>query len=135
VKARKAESLWRKIMRVLNLEDNALKHTKIERVVRSCGVTDLAWARNFEDGMEMLDESVDLIITDMQFPMQRGAEDNPEAGERVIEEVRKRGLSTRVIVCSSVKYRIPEADGCVWYSDLSEWQQELKKLILSPKSN
>jgi CheY-like chemotaxis protein len=123
-----------KEMRILNLEDNSMKHSKIERVVKSCGVTDLAWARNFEDGMELLDETVDLIITDMQFPMQRGEADDPEAGEKVIEAVKKRGLSTRVVVCSSVKYRIAEADGCVWYSDRSDWQQELRELILSPKA-
>jgi DNA-binding response OmpR family regulator len=121
-------------MRIINLEDNAMKHTKIERVIKSCGITDTVWARNFEDGMEILDESVDLIITDMQFPMRRGENDDTEAGEKVIEEVKKQGLSTKVIVCSSGKYRIPEAYGCVWYSERSDWQQELKELILSQKA-
>jgi CheY-like chemotaxis protein len=116
-------------MRVLNLEDNSMKHSAIERVLRSYGISDIAWARNFEDGMEFLEEPCDLIITDMQFPMRKGENDNPDAGEKVIEQVKARGLEIPVIVCSSVKYKIPEAFGCIWYSPRSEWEQELRELV------
>jgi CheY-like chemotaxis protein len=116
-------------MRVLNLEDDSMKHSAIERALRSCGISDIAWARNFEDGMELLEEPCDLIITDMQFPMRKGENDNPDAGEKVIEQVKARGLEIPVIICSSGRYRIPEAYGCIWYSPRSEWEQELRELV------
>jgi hypothetical protein len=47
----------------------------------------------------------------------------------VIEQVKARGLEISVIVCSSVKYRIPEAYGCIRYSTLSEWEQELREFV------
>jgi hypothetical protein len=65
----------------------------------------------------------------MQFPMRKGENDNPDAGEKVIEQVKARGLEIPVIVCSSVKYRIPEAYGCIRYSTLSEWEQELREFV------
>ena len=58
-------------MRVLHLEDNAMKQAAIQRVLSRGGVTEVVWEKNVADGIEAVEDSImdhttfDLIITDM----------------------------------------------------------------------
>ena len=44
-------------MRVLHIEDDAIKHTKICRVLTSCDIKEISWAKNLEDGITLLKEA------------------------------------------------------------------------------
>lgn len=44
-----------RVLRVLNLEDNAIKHSKIARVIKRIGEANIDWVRNLEDGMELIE--------------------------------------------------------------------------------
>jgi CheY-like chemotaxis protein len=116
------------IMRILNVEDEVFKHRKIENVIEGCGRHEVAWAKNYEQAIEMLEEPYDLVITDMNYPMARGEKDAPDAGEKLLEALAGK---VPVIVCSSVNYKYPVAYGCVWYSDINDWEAELRKFLVN----
>lgn len=65
-------------MRVINFEDEPIKHRAIRDVLESCRVTDIDNGRNLEDGVAMYKEAIstgkpyDLIITDMWYPAEKG---------------------------------------------------------------
>ena len=73
-------------MRVIHLEDNAMKHAAIQRTLNRAGVTDLTWVKNVEDGIEVIKEAMedgnpfDLAITDMHYPLSYGEEPDWRAG-------------------------------------------------------
>jgi PleD family two-component response regulator len=112
-------------MKILHIEDEAFKHRKIVSAIERCGRHEISWAKNYEQAMEMLAEPYDLIITDMNYPLTEGAECDPAAGEKLLDAV----SDTPVIVCSSINYKYPKAYGCIWYSDISDWETALGKLI------
>lgn len=116
-------------MKILNIEDDAIKHTDICKVLGSCGCTDVEWAKNLEDALEMAKGGdFALYITDMWFPKTKGGVEE-ESGESFIRQIEKSGDATPVIMCSSVNYRIPNILGTVHYSDKSDWETELQKLL------
>ena len=78
----------------------------------------------------------ELLITDMHFPARGVLDEN--AGMYVIEELKNKGIDIPIIVCSSVRYRIPDILGCVFYSrscDLSwDFKDLLSKLNKEPEN-
>jgi DNA-binding response OmpR family regulator len=112
-------------MRILNVEDEVFKHRKIMNVIERTGRHEVVWAKNYEQAMEELKQPFDLIITDMNYPLEKGGDCAPDAGEKLLDEV----TGTPIIVCSSVNYKYPKAYGCVWYSDIGDWETELGELI------
>ncbi len=118
-------------MKILNIEDTATKHAAICKVLRKAGITDMDWAKNLEDGLEMLREyarDYDLVITDMYYPLKSG--DKPEeAGELLINKMKELQLSIPIIVCSSVRYNYGDILGNVFYSETSDWEGKLLELV------
>lgn len=120
-------------MKVLNLEDNALKHYEIKKVLRSCGVSETDWVRNLEEGLKMAGSGkYDLYITDMWYPKTPGGPDN-RSGELFINEIRKKGDLTPILICSNQNYSYPEILGALYYSERSDWEMELERFIRSLK--
>lgn len=64
----------------------------------------------------------------MFYPLKPGQRDE-EAGKILIQNVMDQGLTTPIILCSTVKYDFPEILGCIHYSDLADWESDLKKLV------
>ena len=132
-KRRKGKQAQRK-MYVLNIEDNAIKHRDICKVLEDCGEREVGWVKNLEDGMNRLKQAVrqtrpyDLIITDMYYPLTAGGKEM-EAGELLIQRVAEMGLDIPIILCSSVNYRIPEILGTVHYAEHVDWEDDLRKLV------
>jgi hypothetical protein len=60
-------------MKVINLEDNVLKHHAISRALDNMRITDIAWVKNVDDGIRLIEDAAgngnpfDLAITDMQY--------------------------------------------------------------------
>ncbi len=121
-------------MKVLNIEDSPFKHYDVSKVVLSCTKAEIDWSTNLRDGLEKIQYALDqwqpydLIITDMFYPLKPGQRDE-EAGKILIQNVMDQGLTTPIILCSTVKYDFPEILGCIHYSDLADWESDLKKLV------
>ena len=111
------------IRKVLNIEDTALKHVAIARALNKAGVPFVECAKNGDIGIEMVEKSIkdnrpyDLIITDMHFPIY--GEDDFQAGIKVIRALHDRNINIPIVVCSSVRYNVPEAADCIFYNEKS----------------
>lgn len=112
-----------RISRVINIEDTSLKHTAISRALKKAGIPKTDWATNAEDGIAMIEKAIqageayELLITDMNFPV--NGKDEPEAGLYVIEELKNKKIDIPIVVCSSVRYRIPDILECIFYNERS----------------
>ena len=126
---------------VLNFEDSIYKANAIRKVLNQCGVTKIELVSNVEDGLQMLKnaedtgEPFDLIITDMHYPMKQGAVSDTEAGEKLVQLLQEQGKQTKVIVCSSRNMKLPGVYGCIWYSEISDWEEELCDLVREMEKN
>ena len=123
-------------MKVLNFEDSVYKANAIRKILGNrCGVASVEQVSNVEDGLKMLKDAENsgepfhLIITDMHFPMRSGAISDTEAGEKLVQILQERGNQTNIIVCSSRNMKLPGVYGCIWYSEISDWEEELCDLV------
>ena len=123
-------------MKVLNFEDSVYKANAIQKILGNrCGVASVEQVSNVEDGLKMLKdaenagEPFNLIITDMHFPMRSGAISDTEAGEKLVQILQEQGNQTKIIVCSSRNMKLPGVYGCIWYSEISDWDEELCDLV------
>lgn len=118
-------------MKVLNIEDTAVKHADLCKVLRKSGITDIDWVKNLEDALKQLEDqsnSYDLVITDMYYPLEQGGTE-VEAGEILMQRMKDMQLMIPMIVCSSVRLKIPDILGTVYYSKNSDWERQLQDLI------
>lgn len=123
----------KKIKKIINIEDTIGKHWDINRALEWNGLPRAENAANAESGIDMIERAVsteepyELLITDMHFPVNGVLDEN--AGMYVIEELKRRGISIPIIVCSSVRYNIPGIIGCIFYSKNNDLNWDLKELI------
>ena len=121
-------------MKVLNIEDDALKHNDICKVLASCGVNTVDWENNWSDGWkaikeaEKTDTQYELIITDMYYPRESGGREEA-SGELIIQKVIDKELLVPVILCSSVNLKYNEIFGCIYYNKKRNWEDDLRRLI------
>ena len=52
---------------------------------------------------------------------------NVEDGLKMLKE--EQGNQTKIIVCSSRNMKLPGVYGCIWYSEISDWEEELCDLV------
>ena len=75
-----------KHLKILHLEDNAMKQTAIARVLHDACEAEIDWVTDVASGMKKIEEAkvqgdmYDLAITDMQYPLKKDAEIDEEAG-------------------------------------------------------
>ena len=111
------------VKKVLNIEDTAFKHIAIKRALNKAGVLFVDEAATGDKGLAMIETSIaegnpyDLVITDMHFPIY--GEDDVQAGMKVIHELKRRGIEIPVVVCSSLRYNIPEVVECIFFNQKS----------------
>lgn len=119
-------------MKVLNVEDTAIKHANIRKVLNQSGITEIDWAKNLADGIALLQRPkvYDLVITDMYYPLESGGSEE-EAGKILIGKMKEMQLNIPIIVCSSARYRIEEILGAVLYSEKNDWERQLQELVRS----
>ena len=119
-------------MKILQFEDDLNKYMDIASVLKSVGVTDVIWVESLEKGMQILDENaneIDVIISDMYFPIKASGKPDGAAGEEVLKMVKEKHYEIPVIMISSDRIVIPEAYKCIWYSDSVDWEIELRNEI------
>lgn len=122
-------------MKIIHLEDSVDKHMEVCRELQKMGITSVEWVTCVNEGLEKIETAIkngapfDLAISDMHYPIRRGEVADWEAGEYFLKALAERNINLPVIICSTRNYRIPGAYGSVWFSDLSDWEMELRSLI------
>ncbi len=121
--------------RVLIIDDDPFKKIGIQKALEFCGVREIVKAKNQQMGFDIIyagqrdEKPVELIVTDMNYPLDSGMPEDPDAGFRLIERLRRENLEIPVIICSSLNYNVPEILGCVWYNELCDMNGEFRKIL------
>lgn len=121
--------------KVLIVEDDLTKYGDIKSALEKCKIQNIESAFNMEEAFRMIyqynenNSPFDLIITDMQYQFSEYGSIVDDAGEKLIERLKKESLNIPVIVCSRLRCIIPDILGCVWYDDRTVLEQEFRKLL------
>jgi CheY-like chemotaxis protein len=125
-------------MKVINLEDNVLKHHAISRALDNMRITDIAWVKNVDDGIRLIEDAAgngnpfDLAITDMQYYLHSDDDKiDVDAGSKFIDMISQRNINLPIIMCSSDNLQIDGILGSVWYVESRNWENDLNKLVKS----
>jgi hypothetical protein len=123
-------------VRVINLEDNVMKHHAITRVLEDMRIRDITWVKNVDDGMEEIEKAISngtpysIAITDMQFYLHKDDSNiTVDAGEQFIKLVSEKGIELPIIVCSSDNLAIEGTIGTVWYQERRDWEADLRGIV------
>ena len=119
-------------MKVIIVDDDVFKGSDIRKALEFNGVRNIMMVRSQEKLWEQIyhdEEKIDLIVTDMQYPLEAGKPVDEEAGLKLIERMKKEKIDIPVIVCSSLNYSIPEILGSVWYNKLNDLKANFKEVL------
>lgn len=124
-------------LKVLVVDDDFIKAMDIKRALEMNDIRDILTVRNQEAVWEEVEKEengkIDLIVTDMNYPMYPGGDINPEAGFVLLDKIEQRDLNIPVIICSTRNFREAKALGIIRYhknADLGfEFQEVLQKLM------
>lgn len=113
-------------------DDDVMKGADIRKALEFNGVRNIMTVRNQEKLWEQIyhgEDKIDLIVTDMQYPLEAGEAVDEEAGLKLIERMRKENIDIPVIVCSSLNYSIPDILGSVWYNELNDLDSNFREVL------
>ncbi len=122
-------------MRVLNFEDSIMKHMEIRRALEKCGAKTVDYINNQQEGLQKLKETLgtecqyDLIVTDMHYPIEKGMIADTEAGFKLLEKLKEEQIEIPVIICSSLRFQVPEILGTVWYNKSQDIYLDFRNLL------
>ena len=114
------------------VDDDVFKGADIRKALEFNGLRNVVTVRNQEKLWEQIyygEEKIDLIVTDMEYPLETGEAVDKDAGFKLIERMKKEKIDIPVIVCSSSDYRYSISDilGSVWYSERSDLNFDFKE--------
>ena len=113
-------------------DDDVFKGADIRKALEFNGIRNVMIVRNQEKLWNQIyhgEDKIDLIVTDMQYPLEAGAAVDKEAGFKLIERMEKEKIHIPVIVCSSLNYSIPNILGSVWYNELNDLNSKFKEAL------
>ena len=113
-------------------DDDVFKGADIRKALEFNGVRNIMTVRNQEKLWEQIyhgEDKIDLIVTDMQYPLEAREAVDEEAGLKLIERMKKEKIDIPVIVCSSLNYSIPDILGSVWYNGLNDLNSNFKEVL------
>lgn len=117
-------------LKVAVVDDNVFKSMEIKRALEFNGISNITLLNNQEDVWNLLNrEEVDLIVTDMHYPLEKGAEADLHAGYILLEKMKEKGIQIPVIICSSLNYLPEGAVGVVWYNKMKDLNFEFKEVL------
>ena len=114
------------------VDDDVFKGIDIRKALEFNGIRNTKSVRNQEKLWEQIyhgEDKIDLIVTDMQYPLEAGEPVDEEAGLKLIERMKKEKIDIPVIVCSSLNYSIPDILGSVWYNELNDLNSNFKEVL------
>lgn len=121
--------------KTLILDDDIYKTIAIQRALEFCGITDIKTVSNQKSGMKYLyqckeeNAPVELIVTDMHYPLEAGTVADEEAGFKLVERLEAEGIEIPVIICSSLNLKDERVLGTVWYNDLRDINRDFKEIL------
>ena len=122
-------------------DDEILKAIAIRKALNFNRISDVYIVNNQEKVWEAIYESqnggkkIDLIVTDMQYPLTAGGRIDTDAGFKLIERMEKEQKEIPIIICSTSNYQGVEGIlGSVWYREIDndlgwEFKEVLSKLL------
>lgn len=119
-------------IKVVIVDDDVIKGIDIQRALKFNGIKNIMIVGDQEKLWEQIyygEEKIDLIVTDMQYPMKEGKTIDEEAGFKLIEKMEKEKIDIPIIVCSSLNYSIPNILGSVWYNKLNDLDLNFKEVL------
>lgn len=114
------------------VDDDVFKGSDIRKALEFSGIRNIVIVRNQEKLWEEIyhgEDKIDLIVTDMQYPLEAGEAVDEEAGFKLIERMKREKIDIQVIVCSSLNYSIPNILGSVWYNKLNDLNSNFKEVL------
>ncbi len=114
------------------VDDDVFKGIDIQKALEFNGIQNIMTVRDQEKLWEQIydsEDKIDLIVTDMQYPLKAEGAIDEEAGFKLMERMEKEKIDIPVIVCSSLNYKIPDILGSVWYSKLSDLNSNFKEVL------
>lgn len=120
--------------KVLIIEDNVYKAIDVESALKFNGIRNIVHLDNQEEAWKLIydknqEKKVDLIVTDMHYPMSYGSVADEKAGLKLIERLKKEEINIPVVVCSSINYKISGILGCIWYSKLRDLEEDFSRVL------
>lgn len=119
------------------VDDEILKAIDIRKALNFNRITDVDIVSNQEKLWDAIYESnscskkVDLIVTDMQYPLTAGGRVDRDAGFKLIERLKEEQMQIPVIICSTGNYQgVAGILGSVWYrGDASDLEADFKEIL------
>lgn len=124
-----------KIPKALIIDDNVYKANDIRKALEACGIGRVSSVDNQEEAFDAIYESlntdnpINLIVTDMHYPVKKGKVADTKAGFIFIERMKSEQLDIPIIICSSLNYEAPDAAGVVWYNKIRDLREDFMEII------
>ena len=124
-----------KKLNVLVVDDDIIKSIDIKKALEVNGVKNIQLLGNQAAVWEEIEKAeetgkrIDLIVTDMHYPLNPGQEAECDAGFILLDELKRKGKNIPVIICSSINYNEPKALGCVWYSKFTDIEFDVREIL------
>ena len=119
------------------VDDEILKAVAIRKALNFNRITDVDIVSNQEKlwgavyASKNGGKKVDLIVTDMQYPLTAGGRIDTEAGFKLIERMEKEQIDIPIVICSTGNYQgVTDILGSVWYrSEEHDLGMEFKEVL------
>ena len=116
-------------MKILIAEDNDSKFARIEDFLKQefkdVEITRFAYAKGIVIELKTQND-YNFLIQDMQMPLNRDGRIDTQAGKYVLEQLKRREIKIKTIVCSSEEQIVPDGVGFVKFVyGSSNWKKEL----------
>ena len=122
-------------LRILQLEDDVIKHSTISRVIGSAISAEIDWVTDMASGIEKIEEAIssgnpyDLAITDMHYPLSPSIKADWEAGDIFAAAVKSKYRNLPVVICSTHNRKNADAYSCIWYNDNHDWESQMRNVV------
>ena len=119
-------------IKAIIVDDDVFKRTDIRKALEFNGIRNIITVGSQEKLWEQIyqgEDKIDLIVTDIQYPLEEGETVDEEAGFKLIERMKKEKIDIPVIVCSSLNYSIPDILGSIWYNRLNDLEDGFREVL------
>ena len=118
------------------VDDSILKAIEIRKALEFNRITNVDIVRNQGQLWEKINDGkkggnrVNLIVTDMRYPLTAGADTDNEAGFKLIERMEQEHIDIPVIICSSSNYEsVKGILGSVWYRQNDDINLQFREVL------
>lgn len=115
-------------MKILISEDNDYKYRAIEEVIKEFDSTIEIVRVEYAKGTVltlMKDNSFDMLIQDMQMPINSDGHIDREGGKYVMSQLKYRGIKIKAIFCSADVVNYPGVESILYDSSSIVWEKTL----------